>query len=127
MAGANKPGPESKMTDETLARLRQAFLMGCDDEEACAFAEINPSTLYRYQEDHPEYASEKATWKQNPILKAKATIYKSLDEKETAKWYLERKKKSEFAQRSEWTGADGERLVVEVRDYGDKGSDNSTT
>lgn len=114
MAGANKPGPESKMTEDVLARLRQAFLMGYDDEEACAFAEINPSTLYRYQKDNPEYASEKARWKQNPILKAKATIYGALSEKETAKWYLERKKKSEFAQRNELAGPDGEKLAFKV-------------
>jgi len=127
MAGDNKPGPKFKITDDVLARLRQAFLMGCDDEEACAMVEINPATLYRYQEEHPDYASQKEAWKKNPIVKAKATVYKSLDEKETAKWYLERKKKSEFAQRQEFTGAEGEKIKVEIVDYGDKSKDKSTT
>jgi hypothetical protein len=111
-----EPGRPTVMTEDVLAKLRQAFLMGCDDEEACAFAEIDPKTLYRYQEKNHEYASEKAKWKQNPILKAKATIYSNLNEKETAKWYLERKKKGEFAQRNEMTGADGKALSVTWKD-----------
>jgi len=102
------------MTKETVGKLRQAFLMGCDVTEACAFAEISRDTYYEYCKKNPDFPTKVERWQQNPILKAKATIYGNLSERETAKWYLERKKKSEFAQRSELTGADGEELAFKV-------------
>lgn len=43
------PGKPSVMTTETLAKLRQAFLMGCCDREVCLYAEIGLQTLYDYQ------------------------------------------------------------------------------
>jgi hypothetical protein len=38
---------------------------------------------------------------ERPILKARQTIVKSLDDPEQAKWYLERKRKNEFSTKSE--------------------------
>jgi len=98
------------MTEETVSKLKQAFLMGCDVTEACAYAEISRESYYSYCEKKPDFLTKVEDWRQNPILKAKATVYKNLDQTETAKWYLERKKKSEFAQRSEFTGAEGKEL-----------------
>lgn len=103
-------GRPTVMTDETVAKLKQAFLMGCDVTEACAYAEISRDAYYDYCKKEPTFPTKVEDWQQNPILKAKATVYKNLDTTDTAKWYLERKKKSEFAQRSEMTGADGEKL-----------------
>lgn len=106
----NPGGRPTKMTPETLEKLKDGFLMGFSDEEACAYAEISKTTLYNYQEDHKEFVDQKEEWKGNPILKAKTTIFKRLHDVETAKWYLERKKKDEFSSRNEFTGADGEKL-----------------
>lgn len=94
-------GRPTVMTDEVLQKLREAFLMGCSDEEACLSAQISPQTLYNYQKDNEDFSSEKASWKENPILEARVTVYKNLSNVETAKWYLERKKKDEFGQKSE--------------------------
>jgi len=105
-----EPGRPTVMTEETVSKLKQAFLMGCDVTEACAYAEISRESYYSYCEKKPDFLTKVEDWRQNPILKAKATVYKNLDQTETAKWYLERKKKSEFAQRSEFTGAEGKEL-----------------
>lgn len=110
MAGNNKAGRPTVMTEETVSKLKQAFLMGCDVTEACAYAEISRESYYEYCRKHPDFLTKVEDWQQNPILKAKATIYKSLDEKETAKWYLERKKKAEFALRNEFTDGEGQPL-----------------
>ena len=115
----NKGGRPFLITETVLAKLREGFLMGFDDEEACAYVDINPSTLYRYQEAHPEYASKKEAWKKNPILEAKATVTKRLKyDAELAFKYLERKKKSEFASRHELTGEGGDPLkyTLEIKD-----------
>ena len=93
-------GRPPKIDKEVLGKLEQAFKMGATDREACYYANINPDTLYEYQKRNPEFTEQKEAWKQNPVLKAKNTIFKSLDDPKTAQWYLERKCKEEFSTQS---------------------------
>lgn len=98
-------GRPTVMTDEILLKLEAAFCMGCTDKEACQFAGIGLATLYNYQKDHPEFLEEKDLWKENPILKARMTVYTSMGfNAELAMKFLERKKRDEFATRQEHTG-----------------------
>lgn len=83
-------GRPTKMTDATLALLREAFMMGCSDDEACLKADISPQTLYNYQKINPKYVTLKKGWKANPFLLARSTVLNSLSKVENAKWYLER-------------------------------------
>lgn len=96
---------------EVKLNLEKAFAMGCSDREACIYAGITVDQLYYYtREVNPEFQARKEELKEMPILKAKATITASLDMPEHAKWYLERKRKKEFASRTELTGEDGQAL-----------------
>lgn len=108
---ANPVGAPPKMTPETLERLRQAFLIGATDEEACGYADIGKSTLYNYQNEHPEFLEKKEAWKNEPILTAKNTIINNLKNPIHAEWYLARKKKDEFSERHENTGKNGKDLI----------------
>ncbi len=101
MAGKPKAkhpgGRPPKMTDATLKKLREAFLMGCTDTEACLFADISPKTLYNYQDANPGYVQQKQSWKENPTLTARKTVVCNLTESpEMAFKYLERKRRDEF-------------------------------
>jgi hypothetical protein len=99
------------MTEEMLAKLKMAFLIGASDREACAYAELTPSILYTYQKLHPEYVEQKEQWKETPILKARQELVKGLNNNpELSLKYLERKLKNEFSLRNELTGKDGEKL-----------------
>ena len=122
MEEPNKVGRPTVFTDETLQKLREGFLRGYSDEEACLYAEIAPATLYNYQKENPEYVEQKQQWKKNPILKAKNVVNDALDKKDrhVAQWYLERKSKDEFAERKEITGGDGEPLQVEITEFKEK-------
>lgn len=91
-----------KINKEVLAKLEQAFKIGATDEEACLAAQIDPATLYRYQDKNEEFCKQKAIWKRNPVLKAKHTIFKNLDDPATARWLLERKDK-EYSTKVEHT------------------------
>lgn len=84
-------GRPTKFTDSTLLKLETAFKAGATDVEACLFADIAPSNLYEYYKRNPEFQEQVRHWKQNPILKAKMTVYKNLDDVKTAQWLLERK------------------------------------
>lgn len=109
-----KVGRPTVMTPEAISKLEEVFAIGGSDKEACFYAGISHQSLYEYQKDHPEFTERKEALKERPILKARQTIVKGLDDPLHAKWYLERKNKSEFAQRTEMTGKDGGELKIEV-------------
>lgn len=106
----------TKMTPETIDKLRQAFLIGATKEEAARYAGISKVTLYNYIEKVPEFMNEIKAWQDEPILKAKRKVVQELDKDvKNAQWYLERKKKDEFSSRTEVSG-DGQnpiRMMIE--------------
>lgn len=89
-------GRPTKMTPETISKLEAAFLLGCTDEEACLAADIGKMTLYRYQDDNPEFRDRKEELKSNPVYKARKVVMQSLDEGDinTAQKVLDRKEGS---------------------------------
>jgi hypothetical protein len=112
----NKGGRPTVMTPETVKKLEEVFAIGGSDEEACFWADISKQTLYDYQKLHPEYIDRKEQLKQKPFLKARQTVVKALENPQHAQWYLERKKKSEFASRQEHTGPEGKELEIIFND-----------
>jgi hypothetical protein len=106
-------GHPTVMTPDTLFKLKEAFLMGMTDKEACLYAnDIAPATLYNYQVAHPEFLEKKEQWKNNPIVLARQSVVNGLKRNpQLALAFLERKLKSEFATRSEFTGKDGKDLI----------------
>lgn len=77
-------GRPTKMTEETIGLLLQAFAWGCTDGEACAYAGINKSTLYLYCQDNPEFSDRKETLKDMPTMKAKRIVDAALDSDDIA-------------------------------------------
>lgn len=110
MAGDIKEGHPGWWEEdpEKLIKLEWAFSIGCTDKEAYHYADITEAQFYYYQKKFPEFHERKEVLKEKPILRARNTIVEALDKEEHAKWYLERKRKSEFAQRQEHTGEEGE-------------------
>lgn len=98
---------------EKKTKLEQAFAIGCTDKEACIYAGITPDQLYYYTSTvNPQFQVIKEELKEKPILKARQTIVKGLDQVDNARWFLERKAKNEFSIRQEHTGKDGEALKI---------------
>jgi len=108
----NKGGRPTKMSKETIAKLEEVFALGGSDSEACFYANISKQTLYNYQEKNPEFVDRKEALKEKPILKARQTVVKALDDPKDAQWFLERKRKEEFSLRQEVTGAEGKELKL---------------
>lgn len=113
--GKKDTGRPTKLTPETILLLEQAFSMGCSDLEACVHANIGKTSLYNFQAEHPEFVERKELLKEKLVLKARSVIANALNNKDenTAKWYLEKKKKNEFGNRTEITGANGEPISIE--------------
>lgn len=117
----NPPGKPTVMTEKTLEILKECFMMGCSDLEACLKAEIHPATLYNYQNANPEYVDSKNAWKKNPTYLARKTVYNELPvNPDMAMKYLERKEKAEFStaskveQETTIKNAEGESFKVEA-------------
>ena len=123
MTTRSKGGRPTVMTRELVNKLEEVFALGGTDAEACLYAGISRQTLYDYQTKNPEFIDRKELLKENPFLKARRTIIKSLDNPHDAQWFMERKNKKEFAQRTEITDADGKPFTVNVIKYED---DNTT-
>jgi hypothetical protein len=85
------------VTDEVLQKLKEAFLMGCTDQEACLYSGIAPRTLYYYQENNEDFLQQKELWKRNPFLKARLTIFRTLHRPEMARWFMEKRNSKEFS------------------------------
>ena len=115
MAGSNTKHPGGRptvMTPETIGKLEQAFAYGASDKEACFYAGISRDTYYKHIKKEPELADRFEALRNTPVLKARKTIVDALSSPKYASWYLERKKKKEFAQRTELTGQDGDKLQI---------------
>jgi hypothetical protein len=86
------------MTDETVKKLEEAFAIGAADAEACFYAGITKQTLYNYQEKYPAFLDRKEALKQRPVLLARQTVVKAIEnDSDLAFKYLERKANKEFA------------------------------
>lgn len=91
-------GRPQKITNQVLGKLREAFLLGCTDQEACLNADINPDTLYEYQKRNLLFTEQKESYKSNPVLLARKTVVNALKrDPHLALKFLERKKKDEFS------------------------------
>ena len=105
------------MTPQVVAKLEEAFLLGCTDLEACFFANISKDTLYNYQNKNPEFIERKERLKSNPVFKARRSVLDHIDgDGNLAMKYLERKCKDEFGLKNEsvLTGANGAPLIPEI-------------
>jgi hypothetical protein len=92
-----KGGRPTKMTPEILKKLEEVYAIGGSDGEACLWANIDPRTLYYYQEKHPEFIQRKKTLQKTPTLRARQEVVKGLkDNPEFAFKYLTKKKRDEF-------------------------------
>lgn len=102
------------MTKDTLRQLEEAFAMGCPDIEACLYAGISTQSLYVYQQEHPEFADRKRELKEQPVLLARTTVIKSLDQDVNSAWrYLERKDKELNPKSQTDITSGGERIALD--------------
>lgn len=91
-------GRPTVITKQVLQKLEYAFSIGCSDKEACIYADIASSTLYKYCQDNEEFSERKELLKDKPVLAARMAVVKAIEAGDTKMaWnYLERKRSEEF-------------------------------
>src|SRR3990167_7475227 len=102
----NEEGKFTKLTEETIKKLEEAFAIDCSIEEACFYANISHQTYYNWIKADLKLAERFEALRQKPVLLARQTAVKKLTESySNAMDYLSRKRKEEFSSRQENTGA----------------------
>jgi hypothetical protein len=103
--------------DLIIAKLEQAFAYDCTVLEACSYANISKDTFYRYIKEHPEFSDRIEQLREMPVLQARQSVVSALaSNPELALKYLERKKRKEFATRTEAE----QKTVTEFDDMSDE-------
>jgi hypothetical protein len=59
-------GRPISLTPEALSKLRNGFMIGFTDEEACIFAGISHATYYREKARNKKFSEDVSGWKKNP-------------------------------------------------------------
>lgn len=111
-----KTGPKepSKFNEECIKKLEQAFSIGCNVTEACLYANITPGCFYINAPKGSELFINFLKLQDRPILKARQTVVNGLDDVDTAFRYLKAKRKDEFSERIESTGANGGAIEINL-------------
>lgn len=107
-----KRGPKTKLTPEVRKKLEEAAALDCTIEEMCFYAGITKPTYYDWTNADPELSARLEELRNDPVLAARDTVIAAIrkGDRSMATWYLERKRKKEFAERKELTGENGEKL-----------------
>lgn len=119
-------GRPSELTPEAKARVELVFGLDGTKREAAYYAGCSASTLNRWLDSDPEWAEHCEMLREKPILKARQAVVKNLDDPEFALKYLSKKRKDEFADRTEHTGKNGEAIAVKGFNYVQPNATNNT-
>ena len=92
----NGAGRPTVMTPGVIVKLEYVFAIDGTVAEACSYADISPNSYYDYLKINPEFSNRIESLRQKPVLKARQTITKALNDPNHAFRYLERKRKKEF-------------------------------
>lgn len=117
-----------KRTENTLNLLRQAAAIDCTWAECAFYAGISEKSLYEWFADGErgkKLREELEGLRNKPVLKARQSLVRGLDDPDRALRYLERKRKSEFSLRQELAGPDGGNLGIIAYPVSKKNYDES--
>nr|DAM37558.1 MAG TPA: putative terminase small subunit [Caudoviricetes sp.] len=98
-------GPPRKYNSKMHTNIIAAHQRGLNVEEVCHQVGISKDTYYRWLKEYPKLTDDINRAKTLLIRKSKELLMKAISDGDisTAKWYLERKARSEFASQSNQT------------------------
>lgn len=102
----------TKLTEKNLQELERRFRDGATILEAIDGL-MAESTYHDHRSKNPEFAARMDMAREYITEIARGVVAKRIKrgDDQVARWWLERKNKAEFSQRTELTGKDGEQLL----------------
>lgn len=119
-------GRPTVMTQDTVNKLEYAFSIGASAEEATHYAGISRQTFYVWLKEHPEYSDRIEDLRMKPVLKARVTLFNSLNDPHHAKWYLKKKRTEEFGDQVDITSGGNplKGTTIVFKDFSDEDADD---
>lgn len=108
-----KVGRPTVRTKEINRKIEEAAAIGASIEEIAMYCGVWRSTLYRWIKDDQELKDRIEELQERPIMKARQSIVKSLDDPNHAFRYLEKKRKKEFGNTVDVT-SDGKQINIVI-------------
>ena len=94
-------GAPSKLTEDTIAKLQQAFSIDATVAEATFYAGITETTYYRWAETNPQLCEQLERLRQKPVLTARQSVVQGLPNNPQFSFqYLKAKKPDEFVEKT---------------------------
>lgn len=111
------------MSEQVLAKLEDAFRFGATKNEACLWAGIDASTLWRHEEKDPDFAMKIEAWQNELVSIARANIAKSIRSGcVTDSWtFLKAKRKEEFAEQKNFRPTENALTADDLEDIARNG------
>lgn len=108
-----REGRPYRFSPEIVRKLEEAASLDCSISEMAFHAEISKPTYYAIIKRDPKLFARLEALREKPFINCRLTIQRNIKDGDgkLALQYLERRKKEEFAPRSEVTGADGAPLI----------------
>ncbi len=96
-----KTGRPTVMTPDNIRKIEEVAALGGSIAEMAMWCDIHVDTLYAYIKENKYFSDRIEALREKPILQARNTIMADIKSPDTAKWYLERKRKAEFGPKVE--------------------------
>ena len=105
---------DTKLTQDVRSKIEEVASLDGSVAEMAYYADVSRQTIYNWLDPESPFFDKKLAervekLRERPILKARQTINKALDDPQYAKWYLERKRKKEYGANIDVT-TDGKEL-----------------
>jgi hypothetical protein len=122
----DKGGRPTVMTPDTVNKLEYAFSIGASAEEATHYAGISRNTFYEWLKRNPQYQDRIDDLRMKPVLKARVTLFNSLNDPHHAKWYLKKKRIEEFGDQLDLTSGGNplKGTTIVFKDFSDEDADD---
>ena len=109
---------DSKLTPDVRSKIEEVAALDGSVREMAYYAGVSHQTVYNWLDPKSDFFDKKLAervekLRERPVLKARQTIAKSLDDPQHAKWYLERKRRKEFTAGLDLT-TDGKELPTPI-------------
>lgn len=122
-------GRKTKITEDVVSFLEKAFQEGATVTEACYTAKISRDAFYNRMESDKVFHDKIKRAQEYPDNLAKLVIVRAIQkgDRDTAKWWAERKMKKEFSLKSEVESVNTTTMTISVSDALEKAYGQSTT
>jgi hypothetical protein len=108
----SKAGRKPVITADEVRKLETAFNNDYDITEALIYSGVKRTTYYDKLKKDKQFSDDMAVAQSKVSMKCKSVVIEAVMNGSVpdARWWLERRRRKDYATRSELTGSDGEQL-----------------